>query len=96
MAKREKSAVSETDIRTRAYEIYIERVGSNGRALDDWLQAERELEKAGATAASQVTKEQRDSIAGPHKVSAKVVAGVENRKPKLERTRERSGNKSGA
>jgi hypothetical protein len=32
--------------RTRAYEIYLERGGDDGRALDDWLQAEMELEKS--------------------------------------------------
>jgi len=32
------------DIRRRAYEIYLERGEQPGRELDDWLQAERELE----------------------------------------------------
>ena len=31
-------------IRIRAYEIYMERGGEPGHDLDDWLQAERELE----------------------------------------------------
>ena len=31
------------EIRNRAYEIYIERGEQPGRDLDDWLQAEREL-----------------------------------------------------
>ncbi|MCC6857329.1 MAG: DUF2934 domain-containing protein [Bryobacterales bacterium] len=30
-------------IRRRAYEIYRKRGGGEGRALDDWLEAEREL-----------------------------------------------------
>jgi hypothetical protein len=30
-------------IRLRAYEKYIERGGTDGRDLDDWMQAEREL-----------------------------------------------------
>jgi hypothetical protein len=34
-------------IRFRAYEIYLERGGFPGNELDDWLQAERELERAG-------------------------------------------------
>jgi hypothetical protein len=38
------SAVDE-EIRLRAYEIYLERGGQLGRELDDWLQAERELER---------------------------------------------------
>ena len=29
----------------RAYEIYLERGEQQGRQLDDWLQAERELER---------------------------------------------------
>ena len=34
----------EEEIRRRAYEIYLERGEQPGRHLDDWLQAERELE----------------------------------------------------
>ena len=33
----------EHGIRIRAYEIYLQRGGQPGDALDDWLQAEREL-----------------------------------------------------
>lgn len=32
------------EIRVRAYEIYMKRGGLPGHDLDDWLQAERELE----------------------------------------------------
>jgi hypothetical protein len=32
------------EIRLRAYEIYVERGEQPGSELDDWLQAERELE----------------------------------------------------
>ena len=32
------------EIRVRAYEIYMERGGQPGHDLEDWLQAERELE----------------------------------------------------
>ena len=35
----------EEDIRRRAYEIYLERGGQPGSALDDWLRAEKELEE---------------------------------------------------
>ena len=34
------------EIRRRAFEIYQERGGLPGRALDDWLQAESEFESA--------------------------------------------------
>jgi hypothetical protein len=40
----ENSAPDEA-IRRRAYEIYLERDGQPGCELDDWLQAERELER---------------------------------------------------
>ena len=33
------------EIRRRAYEIYLERGEQQGSELDDWLQAERELER---------------------------------------------------
>ena len=33
------------EIRRRAYEIYLERGEQPGRDVDDWLQAERELER---------------------------------------------------
>ena len=38
------NAARDEDIRRRAYEIYLERGEQPGRELDDWLQAERELE----------------------------------------------------
>ena len=41
-----KHAVNHDDIRSRAYEIYLERGGLPGRELEDWLQAEREFESA--------------------------------------------------
>ena len=31
------------DIERRAYEIYLVRGGADGHAVDDWLQAEKEL-----------------------------------------------------
>ena len=39
------NAARDEDIRRRAYEIYLERGSEPGRELDDWLQAERELER---------------------------------------------------
>lgn len=36
---------SHEEIGRRAYEIYLERNGRPGDALDDWLRAERELQK---------------------------------------------------
>ncbi len=37
---------SHDEIRLRAYEIHLERGGLPGNEVDDWLQAERELERA--------------------------------------------------
>jgi hypothetical protein len=39
------NAAHDEDIRLRAYEIYLERGEQPGSELDDWLQAERELER---------------------------------------------------
>ena len=36
---------SHEEIRRRSYEIYLERGGLPGDELDDWLRAERELQK---------------------------------------------------
>ena len=34
----------EEQIRQRAYEIYVERGGQDGSELDDWIQAEQEIQ----------------------------------------------------
>jgi hypothetical protein len=34
------------EVRRRAYEIYLERGGLPGQELEDWFQAEREIESA--------------------------------------------------
>jgi hypothetical protein len=39
-----RNAKRQDETRRRAYEIYLERGEQPGRELDDWLQAERELE----------------------------------------------------
>ena len=39
-------ALNHNEIRRRAYEIYLERGGLPGYELEDWLQAESELESA--------------------------------------------------
>ena len=41
--KESPSGVSEEQIRSRAYEIYVGRKGKPGDPFQDWLQAEREL-----------------------------------------------------
>jgi hypothetical protein len=40
------------EIRLRAYEIYLERGGHPSNEMDDWLQAERELERAAPSKAN--------------------------------------------
>jgi len=42
-AKEEEPVHIEERIRQRAYQIYLQRDGAEGTALDDWLQAEHEL-----------------------------------------------------
>jgi len=37
------SEIREDQIRVRAYEIYLERNGGSGDPIEDWLQAEAEL-----------------------------------------------------
>ena len=39
------NSARDEEIRCRAYEIYLERGEQPGRDLDDWLQAERDLER---------------------------------------------------
>lgn len=39
----DKKRPTSEEIRRRAHEIYLERGGTDGSDLDDWLQAEREL-----------------------------------------------------
>jgi hypothetical protein len=51
-----KSSISEERVRERAFEIYLERGESDGHALDDWLQAEIELEKSHGEEGSQRKK----------------------------------------
>jgi Protein of unknown function (DUF2934) len=40
-----KKAPTPEEIRKRAFEIHIERGGIHGCDLDDWMEAERELQK---------------------------------------------------
>ena len=44
-AEAKRNSAPDEEIRRRAYEIYLERGEQQGRELDDWLQAERELEQ---------------------------------------------------
>lgn len=41
--KTAKSAPTREEIALRAYEIYLERGGTPGHELEDWIRAEREL-----------------------------------------------------
>ena len=42
----ESATMTHSDIARRAYELYEGRGGEHGHDLDDWLQAERELQDA--------------------------------------------------
>jgi len=43
--ERRRTVPTSEEIRQRAFEIYIERGGIHGSDLDDWMQAERELQE---------------------------------------------------
>ena len=43
---------SATQVAKRAFELYCERGRQDGRDLDDWLQAERELQKTASFTAA--------------------------------------------
>jgi len=53
-------APSHEQIRRRAYEKYLERDGLPGDALDDWLRAERELQKVAVFKRARNHRERRD------------------------------------
>ena len=53
-------APSHEEIRRRAYEIFLERDGLPSDALDDWLRAERELQKVALFKRDWNRLEQRD------------------------------------
>ena len=55
-----KQALNHSEIRRRAYEIYLERGGLPGRELEDWLQAEYELQNAA------LLTPDRDSLQQPY------------------------------
>jgi hypothetical protein len=46
---------SREEIGLRAYEIYLQRSGLPGNEFDDWLQAERELERAASPKAQELS-----------------------------------------
>ena len=46
LAQQQSSPIAENDIARRAYDRYLARGGEPGHALDDWLDAERELQQA--------------------------------------------------
>jgi hypothetical protein len=45
-ARRGERPATETDIRERAYQLFIARGAEPGREMEDWLQAERELKRS--------------------------------------------------
>ena len=55
---KEPAALSLEDrIRRRAYELYLERGGRSGSELDDWLQAEAEIQRAEEAAIDEAEEE---------------------------------------
>ena len=51
--------VSEDPISERAYEIYVERGGTDGSDWDDWFQAEGELAAKATLAASKGSRQKK-------------------------------------
>jgi DUF2934 family protein len=54
-------ALNHSEVRRRAYEIYLERGGLPGRQLEDWLQAEYELQNAARFTRGRDGRQQRYS-----------------------------------
>lgn len=54
-------------IARRAYELFEERGREDGHDLDDWLQAERELQTQPASAARR--RQERNEGAAPHRAA---------------------------
>ena len=46
------SAVSDSDVARRAFELYCDRGRQDGHDVDDWLNAERELQEAARSSAA--------------------------------------------
>ena len=46
----ERATVTNSDVARRAYDLYLARGREHGHDVDDWLQAERELQASLATA----------------------------------------------
>ena len=51
-----KSVITEDEIARRAYQIYLRRGSKNGRDLDDWLIAEKELSERDSSSPQQKTR----------------------------------------
>ena len=52
-----KEQLTHQQIERRAYEIYLQRGGEEGRALEDWLIAEKELSQKTLQARARPTEE---------------------------------------
>jgi Protein of unknown function (DUF2934) len=50
LAQQRSSPIAENDVARRAYDLYLARGCEPGHALDDWLDAERELQQAAGSA----------------------------------------------
>src|SRR6266567_5690989 len=64
-ARAKKTAIEEPSleerIRRRAYELYVQRGNESGSELDDWLQAEEEIQRAEEQAVGKSRHEQREA-----------------------------------
>ena len=69
------SEPSRDAIARRAYELYLARGGADGREIDDWLQAERELRSGKAAIPSVEKPGQGDGSFDPNQHLESAVAG---------------------
>jgi len=58
-----KKAPTQEEIQLRAYEIYLERRGAPGNELEDWVQAERELNEKYQRKPSKPSRTQKTKVA---------------------------------
>lgn len=57
MSDTKRTIPTQEETEVRAYEIYLQRGGENGTALDDWLAAEQELSLTSQTGAAEASTE---------------------------------------
>jgi hypothetical protein len=60
-----KESPTSGEIQVRAYEIYLERGGTDGSDVEDWLQAERELQQSTTSKSRENSSAATPSLTSP-------------------------------